>query len=200
MACKYCGGELIFRYIDGVNTPIHLSPYGCDSGNRDSPVGLQVHRYESFTNPNAKCPVCSAPVFFYRSPDDGRVFFDALGPPWPKHPCTSELQAGRYVVAPVDVALASGLTFEWQRSGWEPFIFTRVWDQLGFTGIRGRIGKSGVERSLVIVGRDPGIALYPVFVKQTEHDRLKWLVSSFRLDKRTGRVREVIREAREKTT
>jgi hypothetical protein len=28
-------------------------------------------------------------VIFYRSPFDGRVFFDPpLGPPWPKHPCT----------------------------------------------------------------------------------------------------------------
>lgn len=43
----------------------------------------------SHTNPNAKCPVCSMPVFFYRSPDGGAVFFDGLGPPWPKHPCTS---------------------------------------------------------------------------------------------------------------
>lgn len=43
----------------------------------------------SFINPNAKCPVCGAAVFFYRSPDGGRVFFDELGPPWPKHPCTA---------------------------------------------------------------------------------------------------------------
>ena len=43
----------------------------------------------SHTTPNARCPVCSARVFFYRSPDGGAVFFDELGPPWPKHPCTS---------------------------------------------------------------------------------------------------------------
>ena len=43
----------------------------------------------SHTIPNASCPVCSAKVFFYRSPDGGAVFFDDLGPPWPKHPCTS---------------------------------------------------------------------------------------------------------------
>lgn len=44
--------------------------------------------YESYTNPNASCPVCGAAVFFYRSPHGGRVFFDELGVPWPKHPCT----------------------------------------------------------------------------------------------------------------
>jgi hypothetical protein len=35
-----------------------------------------------------RCPVGGADVFFYQSPYDGRVFFDDLGWPWPKHPCT----------------------------------------------------------------------------------------------------------------
>jgi hypothetical protein len=43
---------------------------------------------QSYVNPNARCPVCGEAVFFYRSPYGGRVFFDDLGPPWPKHPCT----------------------------------------------------------------------------------------------------------------
>lgn len=47
---------------------------------------------KSHTNPNAKCPVCSQPVFFYRSSDGGAVFFDQLGPPWSKHPCTDNSQ------------------------------------------------------------------------------------------------------------
>jgi hypothetical protein len=44
--------------------------------------------YPSYINPNARCPVCGCAVFFYQSPYGGRVFFDNLGPPWPKHPCT----------------------------------------------------------------------------------------------------------------
>jgi hypothetical protein len=32
--------------------------------------------------------VCGDRVFFYQSPNGGRVFFDHLGWPWPKHPCT----------------------------------------------------------------------------------------------------------------
>lgn len=40
-------------------------------------------------NPNARCPVCNAAVFFYKSQSGGRVYFDALGAPWPKHPCVS---------------------------------------------------------------------------------------------------------------
>jgi hypothetical protein len=44
--------------------------------------------YPSYVNPNARCPVCGCAVYFYQSPYGGRVFFDDLGPPWPKHPCT----------------------------------------------------------------------------------------------------------------
>jgi hypothetical protein len=39
-------------------------------------------------NPNAKCPVCGDAVYFYANEHGSRVFFDDLGPPWPKHPCT----------------------------------------------------------------------------------------------------------------
>lgn len=42
----------------------------------------------SFTTPNATCPVCGALVFFYQNDFGSRVYFDDLGPPWPKHPCT----------------------------------------------------------------------------------------------------------------
>ena len=38
--------------------------------------------------PNARCPECGALVFFYQNSAGSRVFFDDLGPPWPKHPCT----------------------------------------------------------------------------------------------------------------
>lgn len=42
----------------------------------------------SLTIPNAKCPVCGEKVFFYQNIYGSRVFFDSLGIPWPKHPCT----------------------------------------------------------------------------------------------------------------
>lgn len=67
-----------------MRTPIRTVPA---ADGRDWAVGKQL-RLESFVDPNALCPVCGAPVFFYSSPFGGRVFFDSLGPPWPKHPCT----------------------------------------------------------------------------------------------------------------
>lgn len=41
-----------------------------------------------YTRPNARCPVCSQSVFFFELENGGRVYFDEIGPPWPKHPCT----------------------------------------------------------------------------------------------------------------
>lgn len=41
-----------------------------------------------YVNPNARCPECNASVYFYANEHGSRVFFDHLGPPWPKHPCT----------------------------------------------------------------------------------------------------------------
>lgn len=41
-----------------------------------------------YINPNARCPVCGTAVFFYSNQFGSKVYFDDLGPPWPKHPCT----------------------------------------------------------------------------------------------------------------
>ena len=49
-----------------------------------------------FVSPNASCPVCDARVFFYQNARGSRVFFDALGWPWPKHPCTDRASRTKY--------------------------------------------------------------------------------------------------------
>lgn len=41
-----------------------------------------------WARPNAVCPVCGAFVYFYSNEYGSRVYFDEIGPPWPKHPCT----------------------------------------------------------------------------------------------------------------
>lgn len=41
----------------------------------------------NFVSPNATCPVCGAPVYYYQNEHGSRVYFDELGPPWSKHPC-----------------------------------------------------------------------------------------------------------------
>lgn len=52
-----------------------------------TPLSLGDLHLNGITRPSS-CPVCGDPVFFFLADNGGRVFFDELGPPWPKHPCT----------------------------------------------------------------------------------------------------------------
>lgn len=69
-----------------------------------------------WVTPNAKCPVCGSAVYFYKSPDGGRVYFDELGPPWPKHPCI--YPSGKNINS---IASMSGIP-RWDQNAWEPLI------------------------------------------------------------------------------
>lgn len=82
----------------------------------------KITDYYSFTNPNASCPVCREQVFFYQSPDGGRVFFDSLGPPWPKHPCTDNTSK------PSSIPENDLINIEtsWQEYNWLPAIVESV--------------------------------------------------------------------------
>ena len=89
-----------------------------------SSAASDVYKRQAFTNPNARCPVCGAPVYFYDSGYGGRVFFDELGPPWPKHPCTAtqppkELSRIDLVRLPGDQTATK--TPNWLQQGWAPF-------------------------------------------------------------------------------
>lgn len=48
----------------------------------------RLPRSIGWAKPNAVCPVCGAFVYFYANEHGSRVYFDEIGPPWPKHPCT----------------------------------------------------------------------------------------------------------------
>ena len=95
--CWNCGEEIIFRKDEsGRPTPIHLHGGWCSGASGTLQVTSPFRDIASYVNPNANCPVCGDPVFYYQSPYVGRVFFDDLGWPWPKHPCTDNpvAQAG----------------------------------------------------------------------------------------------------------
>lgn len=73
-----------------------------------------------FVTPNATCPVCKASVYFYSNASGSRVFFDELGPPWPKHPCTDRPQVADRVArhAPRPERRKIGLIKEIIGKGW----------------------------------------------------------------------------------
>jgi hypothetical protein len=80
--------------------------------------------WRSFVNPNARCPECKDLVYFYQSENGGRVFFDELGPPWPKHPCTDRRTwgwpAGTGFRLKEDEVKEATRPASWQREGWVP--------------------------------------------------------------------------------
>lgn len=65
-------------------------------GYRGTPAGairtLRISRsdqhphFDTETRPS-KCPICGDPVFFHSNGNGDAVYFDELGPPWPKHAC-----------------------------------------------------------------------------------------------------------------
>lgn len=88
--CGFSGGHR--RY-----TPANfsLSPHEiCRSFSYWSLYGPKSSCSESLTYP-ITCPYCGADIFFHTNGNGDVVFFDDLGPPWPKHPCFNSI-SGRY--------------------------------------------------------------------------------------------------------
>lgn len=85
---------------------------------------FDTRRFDSYVNPNAKCPVCGAPVYFYKSEHGGRVFFDDLGPPWPKHPCTDNSKYSYPI--PVSTNQYFIEQTAWQKNGWFPVVVDKL--------------------------------------------------------------------------
>lgn len=80
--------------------------------------------FHGLTIPNARCPVCGASVFFYQNVHGSRVFFDELGPPWPKHPCTDKRANQAWLhhgtIAVPQVAKPKHRA-DWLLEGWTPY-------------------------------------------------------------------------------
>ncbi|WP_318440733.1 hypothetical protein [Photobacterium leiognathi] len=124
--------SVTFVTIDGIVRPIQSS--------RKSPTARSVSTHyqvkapqgfknnkdaygssKAFTIPNTTCPVCGSSVFYYQHPNGARVYFEELGPPWTKHPCTSSIQTyqakGRKP-KPVIKKTADS----WKSSYWQPLV------------------------------------------------------------------------------
>jgi hypothetical protein len=84
--------------------------------------------FNSFVNPNATCPVCGDSVFYYQCPNGGKVYFDALGPPWPKHPCIINKPIINFPKIQLNTLESIELMF--QDKVWHPFIVkTAYWEE-----------------------------------------------------------------------
>lgn len=143
------------------------------------PADAAQYRYqaprsrESYCVPNARCPVCGALVFFYQASDGGRVFFDQLGPPWPKHPCTdnSPFRPSARADSPRPSETGKPHTPEWQAE-WEPLLNVRLLRSrpIKATLVKGTLGKKDFQ---CFVGHDHLEAQAPWLVRQVGNERIE---------------------------
>lgn len=127
----------IFRTINGKVVPLNVSNV-IDSFPRSktsrlpkfesSHLSMEYFKnVDSFTIPNAQCPVCGALVFFYEHVNGSKVYFEELGPPWTKHPCTDNprfLSKAPTLVSKNEAKLifqkAEPTPSGWEKEGWKP--------------------------------------------------------------------------------
>jgi hypothetical protein len=102
----------------------------------------------SYVNPNAHCPVCGEPVYFYRSPYDGRVFFDELGWPWPKHGCTDNSRAPRRTTRDSVAGHTLKVEPRWRKEGWEPLLSSKIYSTKNQVLVTGDFGGEFLELQL----------------------------------------------------
>jgi hypothetical protein len=170
----------------------------CDIYNFGLPFHSQ-HDYSSFSahfvNPNAKCPVCGEKVFFCQLENGGRVYFDELGPPWSKHPCTDSknkhlptvsIVSKTTIILEQDTHSAPsnfGITppFLWQKEGWLPFLCFNAYVVHGnYIKLEGVLEQE--EFSFFIKGLDiiQDIKYSPILVKQIT--KYEFELSTFTMD------------------
>lgn len=86
--CRDCGGWIIWRTEFGQRKPVHLTG-GCHprEGSGSPRLGDSADEARTFAT---YCPWCSAECFYHTNGNGDAVYLDALGWPWPIHPCYEE--------------------------------------------------------------------------------------------------------------
>ncbi len=154
--------------------------------------------YYSYIDPNARCPVCDAPVFFYQSPYGGRVFFDELGPPWPKHPCTDTNANVVTLLSPREQAsfrpddpsfsnqsVEKTTQYMWQQNGWLPFLASPIAHSGECIKFQGTVANTSTRLVLYAPRRAFFSSALPLLVRY-EDGRYK--LASFRYEQHLQKV------------
>lgn len=139
--------------------------------------------YDSYINRNAHCPVCGDNVIFYQSPFGGRVFFDSLGWPWPKHPCTDRSISNNYIRK--DIEETPKALDVWQVQGWKPFVCLYQNKPIGKqVEIFGKILTKNPTSTFFIIAYtkplDFNLKAAPIFIKELNKDLGTYKLSTFK--------------------
>ncbi|NOI91769.1 hypothetical protein F0235_15135 [Vibrio splendidus] len=110
--------------------------------------------FVSYVNPSAYCPVCGASVFFYLSPNGGRVFFDSLGKPWEKHPCTDNRTLNVKIMPSTSFPFNNRVG-KFEANKFNPFIIKMIekFHTTSRVKVSGMFGKAGIVIAITGVTR-----------------------------------------------
>ena len=111
----------IFRKIRGRIVPIVVDKDNGSGYVATASIKTPAHKkthdslnsISSYSVPNTLCQKCGKAVYYYENSSGSKVLFDALGPPWPVHPC----------YAPVPVTKKTDNSVN--QSGWQPVIIDK---------------------------------------------------------------------------
>ncbi len=106
------------------------------------------------------------------------MFFDELGPPWPKHFCTDANAVEQFLVSEVQVHHTANdalyteqnpnkaAQYSWQRNGWSPFLLKSLTAySKGWVRLEGVIANTG-RRLVLYASRNASFSTtYPIFVR-----------------------------------
>jgi hypothetical protein len=188
--CDRCGSEINFRYIDGEVRPLcrcsGKSDYDRDQGFRSKQYKPFTH--DSYINPNAYCPVCRESVVFYQSPYGGRVYFDKVGWPWPKHPCTD--RSARTTTSKLSPQhLPPEFDYQNTDPDWRAFKCTEVEENNGgFTRLFGHIQGMDQTLALTIISTNQWLGVHPMQIKVIDMSSGKYKIGTFSLNEKTSKV------------
>ncbi|HIF9450616.1 TPA: hypothetical protein ACX6SQ_003259 [Photobacterium damselae] len=130
---------IIFRTINGNIVPMTVSSISDSFKEKrtsqlpkftSSKISKEYFKsVEAYTIPNAQCPVCGALVFYYEHINGSKVYFEELGPPWPKHPCTNNpktlLSPPKFIKKQAKLSSNDSTKSwkpNWKNKGWKPSI------------------------------------------------------------------------------
>jgi hypothetical protein len=176
--CSKCGGEIIFRVMDDRVIPIHLngSCNNYDSPSLSKTAKISLENYQrvvrSQTIPNATCPVCGKSVFYYQNEHGSKVFFDALGPPWPKHPCTDNSPHKKKInkdYTYFEKVYVQNITFRKSDSGDRVYL---VWELFDIHSAN-RLGHISYYYSLKRSFKKSEINLKSVYMRKEKHNQIE---------------------------
>jgi len=163
---------VIFRYINGICTPLFSNGNRTTTSSKKKINSQKIainnspfFSIESFTIPGAKCPVCGDTVFFYQSCNGGKVYFDELGPPWPKHPCTNREINTEQIVSKTN---AKNMDFLWQKNNWMPFLVSDISSKNKSYRLKGILGKND-KIIYVKKGKWALSKKFPFFLRKEKH-------------------------------